>query len=243
MTSSPAADRAAALTVLAEAVRDASSSCRHPLRVAVDGPDAAGKTTLADDLAMRLLGLGRDVVRASVDGFHHPRAERYRQGPDSARGYYEDAFDYKTLRRVLLAPLGERGERRYQAEYFDYRADTPLPVVTHMAAQDTVLILDGVFLLRPELRDEWDLAIFVTASAEERLRRAHVRDAELFGSAEEMERRYRSRYLPAQELYRTLATPQDHADFVVHNDDPARPVLVPRRSQGRTQSRSQFSPT
>lgn len=45
----------------------------HPLRVlrvAIDGPDAAGKTTLADDLAAHLTGRGRPVIRASVDDFH-----------------------------------------------------------------------------------------------------------------------------------------------------------------------------
>jgi len=226
MTSSPAADRGSAITVLADAIRAAGHP--HPLRVAVDGPDAAGKTTLADELAARLRAGGRDVVRASADGFHRPRAERYRQGPDSPRGYYEDAFDYAALRRALLDPLGGAGDRRYQAEYFDHRADKPLPAVTHTAAADAVLIVDGVFLLRPELRDAWDLTVFVTASAKERLTRARVRDTELFGSPEEVDRRYRSRYLPAQELYRALTAPQDHADFVLHNDDPAHPVIVAR---------------
>lgn len=220
-------DRGAVITFLAEAVRAVERP--HPLRVAVDGPDAAGKTTLAAELAARLRALGRAVVQASVDSFHRPRAERYRQGPDSARGYYEDAFDYDALKRVLLDPLGERGDRRYRSEYFDYRADEPLPAITHTAADDAVLVVDGVFLLRPELRDAWDVTIFVTAAAEERLRRARVRDTEAFGSAEEVDRRYRSRYLPAQELYRTLAMPQDHADFVLHNDDPAHPSVVPRR--------------
>ncbi|WP_338052753.1 MULTISPECIES: hypothetical protein [Protofrankia] len=32
------------------------------LRVAVDGPDAAGKTTLADELARSVTRLGRPVV-------------------------------------------------------------------------------------------------------------------------------------------------------------------------------------
>lgn len=66
----------------------------HPVRVAIDGPDAAGKTMLADALAGRLAGAGRQIVRASIDGFHRPRAERYRQGPLSPAGYYEDSLDH-----------------------------------------------------------------------------------------------------------------------------------------------------
>lgn len=81
----------------------------HPTRVAVDGPDAAGKTTLADELEIALADAGRDAIRASVDGFHRSRVERYRLGPDSPEGYYEDSFDYRALRASLLDPLGPSG--------------------------------------------------------------------------------------------------------------------------------------
>jgi len=64
------------------------------LRVAIDGPDAAGKTTLADELAATLTDRGRPVIRASIDGFHQPQATRRRRGPLSPEGYFLDAFDY-----------------------------------------------------------------------------------------------------------------------------------------------------
>ena len=67
---------------------------QHPVRVAIDGVDAAGKTTLADALAGVLIQRGRAVIRASIDGFHRPRAERHRQGANSPEGYYADSFDY-----------------------------------------------------------------------------------------------------------------------------------------------------
>jgi hypothetical protein len=41
----------------------------HPTRVAIDGPDAAGKTTLANELALVIAAMGRTVIRASIDGF------------------------------------------------------------------------------------------------------------------------------------------------------------------------------
>jgi hypothetical protein len=40
----------------------------HALRVAIDGPDAAGKSTLAAELAKRLAGV-RDTILAGVDSF------------------------------------------------------------------------------------------------------------------------------------------------------------------------------
>ena len=39
----------------------------------------------------RAMTSGRPVVRLDSDGFHHIREHRYRQGRDSARGYYEVA--------------------------------------------------------------------------------------------------------------------------------------------------------
>jgi uridine kinase len=46
------------------------------VRVAIDGVDGAGKTTFANELAEVVGGLGRPVIRASVDGFHNPRVVR-----------------------------------------------------------------------------------------------------------------------------------------------------------------------
>jgi len=54
--------------------------CPHPIRVAIDGVDASGKTTLADELVAPLKRTGRFVIRASIDGFHHPATVRYRSG-------------------------------------------------------------------------------------------------------------------------------------------------------------------
>lgn len=59
----------------------------HPLRVAVDGITAAGKTTLANELAAAVTEHGRSASRLSMDGFHHRRAHRHRRGRDSADGY------------------------------------------------------------------------------------------------------------------------------------------------------------
>jgi hypothetical protein len=41
-----------------------------------------------------------------------------------------------------------------------------------------VLLFDGVFLMRPELRAYWDLTIYLDISADESLRRALTRDVD-----------------------------------------------------------------
>jgi len=192
--------------------------------VAVDGPPAAGQTTLADELALLLRARGREVIRASTESFHLPREQRYRRGEFSPEANYHDSFDYDTLRRVLLDPLGPDGDRRYQHAVYDLDTDTAVSAPTTTGPASAVLLLDGVFLLRPELIDRWDLSIFVSVSFERTLDRVRIRDLALLGSTAEVERRFRTRYIPAQKLYFATARPADHADIIVHNDEPRRPA-------------------
>lgn len=200
----------------------------HPVRVAIDGPDAAGKTTLADELAVVLRARGREVIRASIDGFHLPRVRRYRRGQYSAEGCYHDTYDYDALRRVLLDPLGPGGDLGFRRAVFDHLTDTALSEPAATAPAHAVLLFDGVFLLRPELIDRWDLRIFVSVALDEVLSPARARDQALFGTIDEVERRYRDRYIPAQQLYLASAHPTQHADMIVRNDEPHRPTWESR---------------
>src|SRR5688572_2573746 len=93
--------------------------------LAVDGPDGAGKTRFADDLALAFERAGYTVFRASVDDFHQPREHRYRTGRYSPEGYYRDAFDYSVLRRVLLEPFRMGGSTGFQLRGFDLERDVP----------------------------------------------------------------------------------------------------------------------
>ncbi len=202
-----------------------SINLSHTLRVAIDGIDNAGKTTLANELAPLIEQQGRPVIRASIDGFHHPRQERYQRGPDSPEGYYEDSFDYPILRKELLVPLGPDGDLHYRRAAFDVRRDAFLPTLEEEAPINAILLFDGVFLLRPELLDHWDYKIFMNVTMEEALLRAMKRDLLLFGSAEAVQTRYLQRYFPGQKLYLEAVHPEQRADIVVENNDPAYPHL------------------
>jgi uridine kinase len=89
--------RSKVLTALADAVT--SLPLGHPTRVAVDGRSAAGKTTLADELAHAVCTSGREVVRASIDDFHRPgHKDRSRHGGWTPRSYYDKGYDYDAFR-------------------------------------------------------------------------------------------------------------------------------------------------
>lgn len=210
---------------LAEAV--GSVRVVHPARVAIDGPPAAGKTTLADELAGVLRGQGRDVIRATIDDFLFPRARRYPRGEYSAEGCYFDTHDHGALNRVLLDPLGPGGDRRFQHAVYDRTADSVLSPPVTTAPADAVLVFDGVFLMRPELVDRWELRILVSTALETTVDRAVIRERRVSSRAE-VERRWRERYIPSQRFYFATARPADHADIVVHNDEPQHPLWEDR---------------
>jgi uridine kinase len=217
--------RSELLSRLAETI--ASVSVGHPVRVAIDGPPAAGKTTLADELAVVLRAQGRHVIRATIEGFLFPKAQRYRRGKYSPEGCYFDSHDHDTMCQVLLDPLGPNGDRKFQQSVYDRRTDTALRLPVAEAPADAVLLFDGVFLLRPELSDRWDLSIFVSVTSERTLDRARTRGEALAGSAAsaaEIERAWQDRYIPSQQLYFATARPTDRADIIVHNDELQRPA-------------------
>ncbi|MCK4512020.1 uridine kinase [bacterium] len=218
-------------SLLAELAHAIAATARsYPIRVAIDGVGASGKTVLADELAGSLAGLGRTVIRASIDGFHRPRHQRYERGNTSPEGYLDDSFDYDAVRSRLLIPLGPGGSLRYRTAVFDFRTESAVDSQTRTADPDAVLLFDGVFILREELRGSWDFSIFVDAGFEVTLARALERDLSLFGSERAVRERYESRYIPGERLYLERCRPREYADAVVFNDEPANPGLEWKRT-------------
>src|SRR5439155_26678190 len=152
------------------------------------------------------------------------REQRSRRGEDPPEGGYHDSFEFDALHRALLDPLGPDSDRRFQQAVYDRDTDTALSPPVTTAGADAVLLFDGVFLLRPELIDRWDLRIFVSAAFEETVARARIRYLAPLGSAARVEQRFRTRYLPSQQHYFDTVRPTDLADIVVHNDEPERPA-------------------
>jgi uridine kinase len=117
---------------------------------------------------------------------------------------------------------------RIQRAVYDKATDIAVSAPVTMAAIGAVLLFDGVFLLREELTDRWDLCIFVSATFENALDRSRIRDQTPLMSADEVEQRYRRRYMPSQQFYFETVRPTEHADIIVYNDDPRRPAWEAR---------------
>lgn len=183
--------------------------------VAIDGVDGAGKTVFADAWAEELAARDRAVVRASIDGFHHPREVRYARGRDSAEGFYRDSFDLATFRRALIEPF-RAGSDAVTVAAFDHVRDVPVEERISGLGADVVLLVDGIFLHRPELRGVWHRSVWLDVSDEVREARLVARDGA--GSLS-------PRYSEGQYLYAREANPRRAATIIIDNND----VVHPRR--------------
>ena len=197
--------------------------------IAIDGVDGVGKTTFANALAERLTAAGLTVARSSIDGFHHPRATRYRLGKDSPAGFFRDSHDLAALRTELLYPA--RIGLPCLLAVFDHRRNRLIARKPQTIGLPAVLVFDGLFLHRPELRDEWDLSVLLDAPFEVTFARMAARD----GSDPDPAARSNRRYREGQLLYFAEARPQQQADILVDCTDWSDPQVI-RDASGSARS-------
>ena len=198
----------------------------------MDGRSGAGKSTFADELAVRLASRGRSTLRSTTDSFHRPRAERLRRGPTSGDGYYLDSHQVDVIVDELLTPFAHGGPRVRTAA-FDEPSDARVEVVSDVDPA-AVLVFDGLFLQRPELGGHWDVVIFLDADArreqdwldfllgdlpDDVAERAVTIDARL-GQA-----RW-PRYRDGWRVYVDAVRPASSATVVIDNNDVRAPAIL-----------------
>jgi uridine kinase len=167
--------------------------------IAVDGLGGADKPGFADALG-EVLGRGsRAVYRASIEDFHRPRAERLARGEDSAEGFYLDSYNYRTFRRILTDPFRIGSIGSFVLRGFDLDRNAEFEPKWTTGPDDAILIIDGIFLNRPELKGIWNYSIWLSVEGEP--------------SA-------------GERLYLEDAKPQDAANAIIDANDPEHPRRV-----------------
>lgn len=130
-----------------------------PVTVGVDGHSAAGKSTFASRLTDHLNA-------ALVNGDHFYRVmepgERARLGPAEGVDLY---YDWERMRDEALAPLYRGDTARYRP--YDWDANT-LGSRTITVAPRQVVIVEGLFVSRPDLDSINDLVVLIVADPQVR---------------------------------------------------------------------------
>lgn len=177
------------------------------LRVALDGPPAAGPDELAESLTEPLRTRGRPAIHVRAQTFWRDASLRLEYGRHDVESY-ADWLDAAALRREVLAPLGPGGSGKYVPSLRDPVTNRATREARRTAPYGSVLLVSGELLLGRDL--PFDVTIHLAVGAAARTRRTAPDWVWT---------------LPAFEAYDGDVDPVGTADVVVRLDDPRHPAI------------------
>jgi pantothenate kinase len=217
----PTGRRAEVLTELAAHLVSLGAGRR--VVVAIDGVDGAGKTVLGRELAA-VVAQDREAHRVSVDGFHRQRSQRHAHGR-TPETFYRDSYDHDAIRRRLVRPF-RAGKPWVRAVHDVEREVLVDPVPEPTSGAGALLLVDGIFLHRPELVDLWDASVWLHVPFELSVPRGNARFGEVGADEADPASAVNARYVGGQRLYLAQVGPARRATWVLDNTDLTAPVLT-----------------
>lgn len=176
--------------------------------IGIDGLGGSGKTMYAYQLQRQLEGL----VILHLDDFVHKKEVRYNENYEEWYCYYHLQWRYDYLIQKILLPLTSGLDVKETIEVYNRETDSYLLREIEIPV-GTLVIVEGVFLQRPELRPYFEAVIYLEVDKETRLKRISDRDIYI-GNKEEIALKYEQRYFPAEEKYIEQCNPITLADIV-----------------------------
>jgi len=182
----------------------------------ISGIDSSGKGYTASKVAQMLISKGKRVALIGIDGWLNLPQVRFSKA-DPGRHFYENAFRFGEMFSELIDPLVSHGSVDCVA---DYTEETARQYQKHRYKFDHVdtVLMEGIFLLRRDLLDRYDLKVWVECGFETALSRAIARGQEGLPTADTITA-YQTIYFPAQMVHFAEDNPQAAADLIFENDN------------------------
>jgi len=184
--------------------------------VALSGIDSSGKGHVAAKLVSMLGPAGGRVALIGVDGWLNLPEVRFSK-TDPGGHFYRNGLRFEEMFSQLVDPLIRDGSVEVVADFAEETAHSYRKEHYLFQEVDTVL-LEGVFLLRRDLRVRYDLKLWVESSFETALRRAIARGQEGLPPSETIAA-FESIYFPAQRVHFAEDAPRASADLIIDNED------------------------
>jgi uridine kinase len=210
-------DRTTSIEAFVDRVAEARQAvpASRSLLVAVSGIDGSGKGFVTGCLAEGLTARGLGVAPIGIDPWLDLPTRRFDAGDPGGR-FYRHAIRFTALFEQLVLPLRDRRRIELEADALEETASAFHRSVYRFDDVDVVL-LEGIFLLRRDLRRHYDLSLWVACSFETALERAIDRAQEGLSPAGTV-RAYETIYFPAQRIHAELDDPVAVADAILLND-------------------------
>ncbi|WP_306475323.1 MULTISPECIES: AAA family ATPase [Bacillus] len=155
--------------------------------LAIDGLSGAGKTTLVHQLKNIL----DNIVIIHIDDHIVEKAERYNTGHDEWFEYYQLQWDTNYLNEHLYDKLYQN-EKYLSLPFYNKEKDT-FTQRTIKITPKSIVIIEGIFLLREEWKTFYDYVVFLDCPRDIRYERVLHRDTYI-GDLEERLKKYQNRY-------------------------------------------------
>src|SRR5262249_30740790 len=158
---------------------------------------------------------GETPVSINVDGWLNLPARRF-DPRRPAEHFYEHALRLEEAFSEVILPLRDRRSCDAVADFAEETA-TEFRRHGYPVEDGGVILFEGVFLFKRQVRPLFDLARWVEGTFETALERALSRGQEHL-PANETVRAYETIYFPAQRIHFERDEPRSSADLLIHND-------------------------
>lgn len=172
----------------------------RPFIVAIDGLSGAGKTTIVHQLKNEM----ENIVILHIDDHIVKSEMRYNTGHDEWFEYYQLQWDTASLKEHLHKKL-HQNEKRLHLPFYDKVKDTLISKSIQIPPK-SIVIIEGIFLLREEWKAFYDYIIFLDCPREARYARVLDRDTYI-GDLKERLKKYQNRYWVAEDYYLKMQNP------------------------------------
>lgn len=183
------------------------------LIIGIDGLGGAGKSTISSKISDTLNQKGYNTIVLHIDDFIHPKSVRYNSNYPEWECYYNLQWRYDYLIDNIINPIRNGNNFNKQIELYNKENDTYI-LQKFDIPKDSIIIVEGVFLQRKELKNCFDYIIYMDIPENIRLNRVLKRDLYI-GNKQQIIDKYNNRYFPAQDYYLKECQPKQNANYIL----------------------------
>ena len=185
------------------------------LLVGLSGIDGSGKGYVAGQIEAHLGQFGVPAAILNVDGWLNLPEKRFSCSAP-AEHFYEHAIRFEEFFSQLVIPLRDRRCIHLEADFAEETANHFRKHIYDFK-DVAVVVVEGIFLFKPQYRQFFDLAIWIECSFSTALARAIDRAQEGLSRAKTIAA-YETIYFPAQRIHFERDDPRATADLIFDND-------------------------